>query len=716
MTLLERFAEDSFLLLLNFTVRATLILVIALCITTVAKGISSAVRYRIWVFSFVGVLLLPLLTWVLPIGTLPIGYSYNVNETSSTVARNKPALQQPENNISPSTDAPDIALPYLDQTVSSAEHGSSDSLEVSWILFGQGFLVSLWGAAVIMKLAHYLQQVHTLVRITRQSKPLLQPEWSAIAPRVAATTRCQRKVRVVISDEVQVPMTWGLHEAIILIPSYGLHWSDTQRNIVLLHEMTHIVRRDYLTGWIAQLCSALLPFNPIMWVALKRAALERECACDEQVVASGIKATEYSRQLIDVAHVALHHLQGAVQMVQPSSLQLRVRRLLNRNHRNQRAERMQRAAATGVIVLGIIALTLRIDIVPSAASGSSSHLNGNPLQGQADPRTAIHDLMQDELLTAIEAYGAAGGTILVMDPRTGEVLAWASAGGDGNTDPAWGTLYEPGTVFGVVTAAAALQSGGITPDFTYMDSYVYEIGGTKIYNWDRAGHGSQRFDAILMYSWNVGTTTLAVDVLGREKFYDGLHAFGVGIRTGINRDGEVARAVSVPGDTYWAESNLAFNSFGQRLYVTPLQMLTFFNAMANEGRIMQPYIADDTAHNPAVLHTPLSPQVAEDMTEILVATVEEGEGRLAGVSGYTIAGKAGTAEIACADIPQSDCTGYHPSLHNNTFAGYFPADSPQVSILVKLDLVNGYGAENAAPTFARVAAGIAHILEIPPQR
>ncbi|MCC7449297.1 MAG: penicillin-binding protein 2 [Anaerolineae bacterium] len=339
---------------------------------------------------------------------------------------------------------------------------------------------------------------------------------------------------------------------------------------------------------------------------------------------------------------------------------------------------------------------------------------------------SIQYLAETELQDAITKYGATGGSIIIMDPRTGEILAMASyptfdpnayfkEDAEAMRNPAVSDVYEPGSVFKIVTASVGLQSGKLTPDWTYYDRSPLIIGGRAIYNWDRAGHGSQNFVDVLVHSWNIGTSNMAL-TMGPSIFYKGLEDFGVGQRTGIDLEGEANGIFRKPGDLYWSDADIATNSFGQGVAVTPLQMLSFANAIANKGQMMQPHIRLKTIDGnrvyvaqPSAGRTPISPEVARIMTDIMVQVVQRGEGKSGSVKGYTIAGKTGTAQIACPTCKE----GYDPDLQEASFVGFLPADEPRVSILIKLDKVGRFASETAAPAFAKLVKRLVVIMNIP---
>ncbi len=340
----------------------------------------------------------------------------------------------------------------------------------------------------------------------------------------------------------------------------------------------------------------------------------------------------------------------------------------------------------------------------------------------------IQYLAETELYEAIQKYGAVSGSLIIMDPRNGEILAMASYPTfDPNAyykedpevmkNPAVSDIYEPGSVFKIVTASVGLQSGKLTPDWTYFDESPLVLGGLPIYNWDRQSHGSQNFVDVLVKSLNIGTSHMAM-TMGPDVFYNGLKAFGVGTRTGIDLEGEADGYFRRPGDRYWNDSDLATNSFGQGLTVTPLQMLAFANVIANRGQMMQPHIllkmidGDRVIQpEPSAVRTPISPEVAATMTDIMIKVVSlpEGEGHKALVRGYTVAGKTGTAQIPCAECQG----GFDPDLHWATFVGFLPADEPRVSILIKLDKVANFASQTATPAFAKLVNRLVVIMNIP---
>ncbi|MFZ4814628.1 MAG: peptidoglycan D,D-transpeptidase FtsI family protein [Phototrophicaceae bacterium] len=336
----------------------------------------------------------------------------------------------------------------------------------------------------------------------------------------------------------------------------------------------------------------------------------------------------------------------------------------------------------------------------------------------------VQFLIESELQRAVTETGATGGTIIVMDPRTGDILGMTSYPSfDPNTvyavndpnllrNPAISDAYEPGSVMKLVTMAAGLEKGVILPTDTYVDNGVIEVGGVMIPNSDRAARGVVDMTQIIVQSLNVGATNISLK-LGPSNFYEMIDLFGFGRSTGVDLEGEAIGTVLTPYDADWSESNLATNSFGQGISVTPLQMVTAVSAIANDGLMMQPHIVQQVIDGnevypsvPSALGRPISAETANIVTEMMVQAVEQNLTE-AQLPGYRVAGKSGTAEIPTP-------LGYERDASIASFIGFLPADAPQVIIFVKLDRPNGYwGSLVAAPVFRRIAERLVILMELP---
>lgn len=343
----------------------------------------------------------------------------------------------------------------------------------------------------------------------------------------------------------------------------------------------------------------------------------------------------------------------------------------------------------------------------------------------------IQYIAAEELDRALQEYGAQSGTVLIMDPKTGAILASVSAPNydpndflnqDDNLlpDPAVSNMWEPGSIFKIITWSAGLDSGTISPGTTFYDEGALEVGGRVIRNSDRQGHGLVTMTDSLVQSLNTVAAFISTS-MGKDRFYTYLRRFGFGSLSNVDLSSEGPGMVKLPGDSYWFPSELGTNSFGQGIAVTPIQMLAAASAVANQGTLMKPYVVhkfifqdpesgeDQVAEvEPMVVRRAISQHTAETLTQMLVRVIEEGA-KKAQVPGYRIAGKTGTAQVPTP-------YGYHASYTIGSFIGFAPADDPQFIVLVKLDkpTASPWGSQTAAPTFQAIATRLFSYLQIPP--
>lgn len=341
----------------------------------------------------------------------------------------------------------------------------------------------------------------------------------------------------------------------------------------------------------------------------------------------------------------------------------------------------------------------------------------------------IQALTEQTLDDAIEWSGSDSGTILVYDPEDGGIIAMATAP---RLDPneywdydelfpnpnpynsAISQTYEPGSVFKVLTMAAALDSGSVEVDTMFNDTGSITIGGATIYNWNRGGWGMVNMTECLQYSINVCMVWLATE-MGPDTFYTYLKDFGLDRKTGIDLGGETNWPLKLPGDNQWYEVDLATNSFGQGISLTPIQMAMSIGALANDGRMMAPHVVKSLIINgqqydvdPVVVGTPIKAQTAHDLTDMLVESLQD-EASNALVDGYTVAGKTGTGEIATP-------WGYSSSETNASFVGWGPAEDPKFLVYVWLEkpAISPWGSEVAAPIFSELVGKLVVMMDIPP--
>jgi cell division protein FtsI/penicillin-binding protein 2 len=342
----------------------------------------------------------------------------------------------------------------------------------------------------------------------------------------------------------------------------------------------------------------------------------------------------------------------------------------------------------------------------------------------------IQRIVEDQLDATIESRGASGGTIIVMDPNTGAILAMASRpsfklseldlNDEGRMElyrnRAVTDLYEPGSVMKVVTMAAAVDLGLVTPQTTYEDTGQAYVAGAAIANWDFSANGIQTMVQLLQKSLNTGAVWVS-ELIGAERFYDYIGRFGFGEPTHVGLGGEATGQYRTETDPDWYPVDLATNSFGQGISVTPLQMITAIAAVANGGELMRPYVVQEIrgprehrVFEPVVVRRVVSEETAETLREMLRQVVDGNPSHLARVSGYHVAGKTGTSFISVAG-------GYAPDSTIASFVGFVPAGDPQVIVLVKIDRPQNerLGGMVAAPVFAELAPRILSYLGIRPE-
>lgn len=345
----------------------------------------------------------------------------------------------------------------------------------------------------------------------------------------------------------------------------------------------------------------------------------------------------------------------------------------------------------------------------------------------------IQAMVEEKVDETVKQFKAKSATIIVMNPKNGEILAMASQPRI-NLNQYWlyedelkdttpfnraiSETYEPGSVFKILTMAAAIDSGKVDLDDKFDVGQYFEYYGSYIYNWNRKSWGEQDALGCLQHSLNVCLAKIATEKLGADAFYSYMQAFGIGRRTNIDLGGEEIWPLSLPEDDGWYPINLATNSFGQGVAVTPIQMATAASAIANGGKMMKPHVVKAIIDNgetyetePQVLSVPISEKTADTMNELLAKSLEGGEGSLALVDGYRIAGKTGTAEIPVEGE-------YDANLSNASFVGWGPVDDPQFLVYVwveKPDPEIGYwGSYVAAPVFHDVVENLVVMLDIPP--
>ncbi len=341
----------------------------------------------------------------------------------------------------------------------------------------------------------------------------------------------------------------------------------------------------------------------------------------------------------------------------------------------------------------------------------------------------IQASVENILDNALASTRAVSGTIIVMDPKTGEILAMSSTPrmnlndytkvaqifpGETPFDRAISEAYEPGSVAKILTMSSALDNGTVTPGTIFLDTGVFVVGGIPIYDWDLGAWGYQDMTGCLAHSLNVCLSWVSTQ-MGSASFYSYMQRFGLGHLTGIDLAGEVPGRLKLPGDSDWYPVDLGTNAFGQGVAITPIQMVMAASALANNGQMVYPHVlyaqvrdGHQSNMSPQVVGTPIKAETAHTITSMLAnALVSESSGGL--VPGYAIAGKTGTAQIPTQ-------SGYDTKDINASFIGWGPVDDPRFLVYVWLEKPQSNRAASvvAAPIFKQVIENLVVLMDIPP--
>ncbi|ABO49208.1 stage V sporulation protein D [Desulforamulus reducens MI-1] len=343
----------------------------------------------------------------------------------------------------------------------------------------------------------------------------------------------------------------------------------------------------------------------------------------------------------------------------------------------------------------------------------------------------IQHFVERELDKIVASYSPKMAVIIVMDPKTGDILAlgnrptfnpnkWREVPQSvWDRNPAIWYNYEPGSTFKIITASSALEENAVKTSDRFYDPGFYQVADRKIRCWKVGGHGSQSFEEVVQNSCNPGFIQVGLD-LGKEKFYKYIRAYGFGQPTGIGLPGE-ARGIMI-GEKDATNLNIATMSIGQSIAVTPIQLITAISAVANGGKLMKPHLVkriEDPKGKvikevvPQEVRQVVSAETAKVTSQLLENVVLKGSGKNAFVDGYRAAGKTGTAQVV------SDRGGYASGKYVASFAGFAPVNDPKIAVLVMVAEPQGgmyYGSQVAAPVFAPLAKDILRYMGVPEQK
>ncbi|HKO48850.1 MAG TPA: penicillin-binding transpeptidase domain-containing protein [Polyangiaceae bacterium] len=599
---------------LGVVFRGSLLLALSLAVLPALRGTSAALRRWLILLGLTGSLSVPLLAWTFP--GRPVVHVASPALVGRVVAE---AL------------SPAIAPASLH----TAQHASAQPAPRP---FGpRSWLFSIWAVGALFVAARVLRGAWGAWRLSAEAAP------------------GQAGVRV--SSGIESPLVVGILRPIVLLPTESGGWSDERRHAVLLHEFAHVHRYDGLALLVAQLCCALYWFQPLAWIARNQLRRECELAADEAVIAAGVRPTSYARHLLEIAR-GLVPAGGIAMAARPSELAGRIQVLVSRD-RLPRAFTRARAALIGsaaLVVLGGV-----------ACMGAEAKPALSPTGVATPAKTGdarLQAIADDEAQRVRGEWGAERVAILVLDPKTGALLA--------SSDDAPGQPIVPASTLKPLSVALALDADLITPEQRFdcgngsrsYDSLVLRDGGS---------YGSLNAAEILAVSSNVGSSRI-FDLLGGQRLGDGLRRFHI----------------DAPPDIPSGTMRGAIIAIGEGSTTTPLALASAYGVFANDGL----YASVGNGAPERVIKS----STAQTLRSMLEGVVngERATGKAAAVAGTRVGGKTGTSDPDC-------CVEGSGSFAN--FVGIVPIEAPRWVIYVGVGrpTKQGSGGTIAAPAFSRVA-------------
>jgi beta-lactamase regulating signal transducer with metallopeptidase domain len=698
--------------LLTGAIRASLVLGICWLGLYLTRGRSASLRRLVLVVALSGALIAPFASLVLP-------YARAAGFPALPLAIDpSPLLDLGPDGDFPGLPAFDTGSPSPDRAPSAAATASGSAWsDLGWSIAGIAW--ALGTSLFMMRLVIARAALGRLLRGAQPATADLQAVFRSARAAVSA------RAPLLISDSIAVPLTAGVLRSVIVLPSQAADWSEQRRSAVLRHELAHVRRHDGLAQLVAELACAVHFFNPLVWWARRRLEIERELAADELVIQSGLSASSYASELLNVASERLDAVPGAaLGVVRRSELSERVERLVTTGARALPSRR-ERALALAIscALLALLACASATKSASPAVPGSSVSsppgasagdglsdeiaralgVSASSLALTIEPR--IQRVASEETARAIEASDAATATAIVIDPGSGRVLAL--------TNPRTATKnYAPGSTLKTLMVAAALDEGKLTPDQSfdcgagYRD---YEAAGRLR---DTAAHGVLSVAQILERSSNVGASRI-YDLMGGADFAGWFNRFHLDEPLPIQLE-RAAGSAGALKDQPVGSLRGAIAAMGQGVATSPLHMAALYAAVANDGVYFAPTLVREqrgAGGNVIYRHEPkpeqlLRPETARTTLKLLIGSVEgrDATGRAARLEGVSVAGKTGSAQVVPIGPQVSE--GDSPSYAS--FIGIVPASAPRYVILVgvegkKTELTGG---KVAAPAFARIASRI----------
>ncbi len=384
---------NNWQLLLEVTLKATFVLATVGLLGVLLRRASATTRHLVWSLALGALLVLPVLAWLLPVWRVPVLPAPNV----TPVVVLAPETEFFDTPFVVAGEAPALAASPVPPTAIAAPVAAA----LSWNWFG--VVLAVWFVGVLIVLCRLALGMLRMRRITYEAECLTNYHWSAMMSRLRAQIDLPTHISLYASEEISMPVTWGIWRPMILLPAESAHWSGEWRRIVLLHELAHIKRRDCLTQMIANWACALYWFHPLVWFAAKRLRVERELACDDYVLEIGTRASEYAGYLVELAKTF-----DAVQVSSPvvvgmacSQLESRVRAILDPALKRSIPSRRSLLALTFVTAcvlapLAALQATSQAQTTPVAELASAAPAPALTPELQADVSAQVEQIKQQQ--------------------------------------------------------------------------------------------------------------------------------------------------------------------------------------------------------------------------------------------------------------------------------------------------------------------------------
>ena len=390
-------ASMLFGIVVEVALKGTLLIAIVAAAAFVLRRASASLRHSLWSFAVLAMLFIPVLSLVVPrwqIGLVP-GVAFGMRDTRSPVTVDRSPLpvtapvsgdRQPVTGSRlPVTGDP---MPVASRTLEASRANLTllDSLALLWLGGVVAGLITIAGGLL------------TLRRVALTAAPISGSEWQSLLAELKGALRIQRDVRLLVTDSASMPATWGVVRPIVLLPADAEYWDAERRRVVLLHELAHVQRNDYLMQTIAQICCAVYWFHPGVWFGARQLRAERELACDEHVVGAGINACDYAEHLLEIALTFRSPARASiagVAMARPSQLEGRLHAILSDNvaarWRGSRPVRVGALAALLALTFPLAAMRPWRDAMPATANTAAANsLSSNEIVAALAGSPDIH--------------------------------------------------------------------------------------------------------------------------------------------------------------------------------------------------------------------------------------------------------------------------------------------------------------------------------------